>query len=124
MSQLFGEPEKKLPFPTRPLKVVGGVVEEYIIPDDKKAEVLELLYISTPVPDLDEEWMDIHEGKKFRIGDFRVVRENGHNWLVSPYYPLSGGSVIDWMPLDDDEDDDDDDDYDFDFDAELDDCEE
>jgi hypothetical protein len=21
-------------------------------------------------------------------------------WLVSPYYPASGGSVIDWMPAD------------------------
>ncbi len=98
-----GSAEKKLPFPTRPLKVQGGVVEEYIIPDDKRAEVLELLYIFTPVPDLDEEFLDIHEDKTFKVRDFRVTWENGQNFLVSPYYPLSGGSVIDWMPLGDEE---------------------
>jgi hypothetical protein len=91
--------EGKLPYPTRPLQVCGGTVEEYIIPDDKKAEVLKQLYIFEPVPDLDEERFDLHEGKKFRVGDFRVTWEDGQNFLVSPYYPSSGGSVIDWMPV-------------------------
>ena len=92
--------EAKLPYPTRPLEVGGGTVEEYVIPEDKKAEVLAELYPFTPVPSLDEELFDLHEGKKFRVGDFRVTWENGMNFLVSPYYPLSGGSVIDWMPTD------------------------
>lgn len=90
----------KLPFPTRPLKVQGGTVEEYIIPDEKRAEVLEQLYIFHPVPSLDAVCYDMHEGKKFRVGDYRVTWENGRNFLVSPYYPSSGGSVIDWMPAD------------------------
>ena len=98
MIQPIEPSEGKLPFPTRPLKVQGGTVEEYIIPDDKKAEVLEQLYIFDPVPDLNEERFDLHEGKKFRVGDFRVTWEAGQNFLVSPYYPSSGGSVIDWMP--------------------------
>ncbi|HDP99247.1 MAG TPA: hypothetical protein ENN22_08705 [bacterium] len=92
--------EDKLPYPTRPLKVQGGVVEEYIIPEEKKAEVLAALYIFEPVPALDEELYDLHEGKKFRVGDFRVIWEDNHNLLVSPYFPKSGGSVIDWMPVD------------------------
>lgn len=92
--------EGKLPYPTRPLKCQGGIVEEYVIPEEKKAEVLEQLYIFEPVPSLDEELYDLHEGKKFRVRDFRVTWENGHNFLVSPYYPSSGGSVIDWMPAD------------------------
>jgi hypothetical protein len=29
-----------LPFPTRPLAVRGGIIEEYVIPDEKKKEVL------------------------------------------------------------------------------------
>lgn len=91
--------DEKLPFPTRPLEVQGGTVEEYIIPDEKRAEVLDQLYIFEPVPDLDEERYDLHEGKPFRVGDFRVTWEDGHNLLVSPYYPSSGGSVIDWMPV-------------------------
>ena len=92
--------EAKLPFPTRPIKVQGGTVEEFIIPEDKKEEVLEQLYLFDPVPSLDEEMYDLHEGKKFKVRDFRVTWEHGQNWLVSPYYPASGGSVIDWMPAD------------------------
>lgn len=92
--------DEKLPFPTRPLEVQGGTVEEYVIPDEKRAEVLEQLYIFDPVPGLDEERLDLHEGKKLRVGDFRVTWEDGQNFLVSPYYPSSGGSVIDWMPAD------------------------
>lgn len=90
----------KLPYPTRPLQVQGGTVEEYIIPDEKKAEVLEELYLFLPVPSLDEEFYDVHEEKKFRVRDFRVTRESGRNFLVSPYYPTSGGTVIDWLPAD------------------------
>lgn len=92
--------EDRLPYPTRPLKVQGGEVEEYIIPEDQKAEVLQQLYLFDPVPSLDEELYDLHEGKKFRVRDYRVVRDGDHNYLVSPYFPSSGGSVIDWMPLD------------------------
>lgn len=100
MIQPMKPTEARLPFPTHPLKVQGGTVEEYIIPDRMRAGVLKQLYIFDPVPDLDEQRFDLHEGKTFRVGDFRVTREEGHNFLVSPYYPSSGGSVIDWMPAD------------------------
>ena len=106
------EREAKLPFPTRPLKVGRGVVEEYVIPGDKKQEVLEQLYIFQGVPSLDDEMYDLHEGKTFVVRDYRVIWEDGQNWLVSPFYPSSGGTVIDWMPpdcmQDDDEDEEDD----------------
>ena len=100
MTQPMKASESKLPYPTQPLKVRGGMVEEYIIPNVKKAEILEALYIFAPVPSLDEEMFDLHEGKKFRVRDFRVTWEHGLNFLVSPYYPSSGGTVIDWMPPD------------------------
>lgn len=32
--------------------------------------------------------------------EFKVVREGGRNYLVSPYYYESGGTMIDWMPAD------------------------
>ncbi len=92
--------DQRLPFPTRPLKVHGGIIEEYIIPDDHKEVVLRLLYPFVPVPSLDEVMIDIHEDRKFVVKDYRVVREGSMNALVSPYYPISGGSVIDWIPLD------------------------
>lgn len=107
MSSRFAVDEK-LPFPTHPIVVQGDTVEEYIIPDNQRREVLEILYLFSPVPSLNEEMFDLHEGKLFRVGDYRVIWEDGRNWLVSPYYPSSGGTVIDWMPPSyaDDEDDD------------------
>jgi hypothetical protein len=105
MIQPIEPSEGKLPFPTRSLEVQGGTVEEYIIPEEMKAEVLEQLYIFEPIPDLEDKRFDLHEGKNFRVGDFRVTWENGQNFLVSPYYPSSGGSVIDWMPVDFDNED-------------------
>ncbi len=89
---------KRLPFPTRMLKVQGGMVEEYIIPDDRKEEVLRQLYPFEDPPSLDEELYDLHEGQIFKVRDFMVLWEIGHNFLVSPYYASSGGSVIDWLP--------------------------
>ena len=40
----------------------------------------------------------------FRVGDFRITREEGVNLLVSPYYLRTGGTVIDWVPPDDEQD--------------------
>ena len=95
-----GPEEAKLPFPTRPLRCGDDVVEEYIIPDDKKQEVLEQLFLFDGCPSLDEQLFDLHEGKLFTVRDYRVTWERGRNWLVSPYYPNSGGTVIDWLPPD------------------------
>ena len=32
--------------------------------------------------------------------DFLVVREDESNFAVSPYYLHSGGTILDWIPLD------------------------
>ncbi len=50
MIQRIDRADGKLPYPTRPLQVQGGTVEEYIIPEENKAEVLAQLYIFDPVP--------------------------------------------------------------------------
>ena len=91
---------ERLPFPTRTVPAVGGMVEVYVIPDEKKAEVLEELYPFIPVPSLDEEMYDVHADKNFKVKDFCVTREGAMNFLVSPYYFESGGTVIDWEPTD------------------------
>jgi hypothetical protein len=93
----------RLPFPTKPLTINGVEVEEYIIPDEKKGLVLKALYLFHPVPSLEEERFDLHSGKKFKVREFRVTREGGRNFLVSPYYEEGGGTVIDWVPPDTDE---------------------
>jgi hypothetical protein len=92
--RLEGDP--RLPFPTRKISVQGGTIEAYIIPDDQKEAVFKQLYPFRPIPPLNRTVEDIHAEKKFKIRDFMVVREGNMNMLVSPYYPESGGSVIDW----------------------------
>ena len=91
-------PEGELPYPRRPLLMSNGVtVEEYVIPDSDRRKVLEELFIFTPVPGLDEEMYDLHENATFQVREYRVTREGSNNYLVSPYYPRSGGTVLDWV---------------------------
>ena len=98
---MFKRSKKTLPrlsYPTRQVPAGAEMIEEYIIPDEEKAQVLEQLYPFDPVPALTEMMYDLHEEKQFRVGDFRVLRGAAMDMLVSPYYFNSGGTVIDWMP--------------------------
>jgi hypothetical protein len=89
--------EERLPYPTHPIILnSGNIVEEFIIPDEDREIVLEQLYPFEPVPKLTDQMIDIHLDKVFTVRDFRVTWENGMNYLVSPYYPEGGGTVIDW----------------------------
>jgi hypothetical protein len=94
---------ERLPFPTKPLVIDGVELEEYVIPEDRKAEVLRQLYLFRPIPSLEDEFFDLHSGRRFKVKQFRVTRENGFNWLVSPYYEDGGGTVIDWVPPEEDD---------------------
>lgn len=98
MTKRKDKDEPRLPFPTRELRIGDRTVEEYIIPAEKKAAVLKQLFPFSKPPAMDEQKFDLHEGKLFTVREFRVTREDGENYLVSPYYPSGGGTVIDWMP--------------------------
>ena len=102
--------EDRLPYPTQPLFLLNGTcVEEFIIPEEDKEIVLAQLYPFSPIPQLTDVLYDLHADKTFVVKDFRVTWEHGMNFLVSPYYPESGGTVIDWMDegswIDDESDD-------------------
>ena len=115
--------EDKLSYITQRMYFPDGTgVEEFIIPEEDKEIVLEQLYPFSPIPKLTDEMYDIHAEKTFIVREFRVIWERGMNFLVSPYYPESGGTVIDWMDEDSWVDDDEFDDDDFDF-TEIDDDE-
>jgi hypothetical protein len=88
----------RLGYPTRTMGTGAKTFEEYVIPEEERAGVLEDLYPFEPVPGLDERMYDLHEEKEFRVGDFRVVRGEVMDLLVSPYFLESGGTVLDWMP--------------------------
>ncbi len=90
----------RLPFPTRSIGLGNTSVAEYIIPDEEKAKVLDGMYPFEPVPDLDRTMFDLHEEKLFKVRDFRVLRGRAMDFLVSPFFFTSGGTVMDWMPPD------------------------
>jgi len=75
----------------------GCEVEKYIIPEEDKQKVLDILYPFFEIPSLDEKRVDVHTGKAFKIKDFIVTREGNGNFLVSPYYAEAGGTVLDWV---------------------------
>lgn len=88
-----------LPYPTKTLAMsIGPDTQEYIIPEEDKAKVLKDLYPFENAPSVEDRLFCLHEGEYFRVGDFKVIREDNRNYLVSPYYAHSGGMVIDWMP--------------------------
>jgi hypothetical protein len=93
----------KLLFPTKKIMVnyYGGLrheEEEYIIPEDKKQEVIEDLFPAKPY-DPDEMLEDTRSGKLFRFSKSRVVYADGCNFVVSPYYTDGGGTAINFMPV-------------------------
>ena len=110
--------DEKLPYQTRPLFFSNGAsVDEFIIPDEDRELVLEQLYPFSPVPKLTDVVYDLHADKTFVVKDFRVTWEHGMNYLVSPYYPESGGTVIDWVDEDWANEEDDTEEFDDDLDA-------
>ncbi|MFA5672797.1 MAG: hypothetical protein WC922_10195, partial [Synergistaceae bacterium] len=70
---------------------------EYVIPDADRQKVLEEVYLFQDVPKLDDTLFDLHEEKTFAVRDFRVIRWHGANLLASPYFPRSGGMLVDWV---------------------------
>lgn len=52
---------ERLPYPTKTVQLQNDTIEVYIIPDEKKAEVLKKLYPFTPVPSLEDEMLDVSD---------------------------------------------------------------
>ena len=90
--------ETPLPYPTDKLRnSKGEEYEAYQIPMVDKAKILQEYYPFTPVPKMEEILLDIHENKIFTVKEFLIIREKGRNYLVSPFYPHSYGTVLDWV---------------------------
>jgi len=87
-----------LPYPSQPLATIYGETVEYLIPAGQKEKVLKKLYPFGDPPPLSAVWMDIHAKREFKIGDFKVIEQNGYVMPVSPYFAEDGASVVDWEP--------------------------
>lgn len=96
LKAILGE-QPPLDYPLKPLTLSNGFTSQvYEIPKKEKPGVYEKLYCFTDGMSMDDEALDIHSGKMFHVRDFLVIREDGMNFLASPYYPESGGTVLDW----------------------------
>ncbi len=103
MLSAFGESER-LDYPTLLVELANGkVIEVYDIPEKDREKVFRQLYLFDSDVSLDDVRLDIHANKLFYVRDFLVTREGDGNFLVSPYYPESGGTLLDWVAPDDDE---------------------
>ena len=51
-----------------------------------------------PAPAPDSEVFDLHEQRLFKFREAQVIRHNGRNLIVSPFYQKSGGMAVDFMP--------------------------
>ena len=55
------------------------------------------LYPMTDAPSIDDTLFDLHERKEFKVRDFLVIRWCEGNLLASPYFPRTGGMLVDWV---------------------------
>ena len=91
----------ELPYPLKEVECADGTVQRiYQIPDADKARVLADLYpFDGGAPSIDDTLYDIHERKEFKVRDFLVIRWGESNLLASPYFPRTGGMLVDWIVL-------------------------
>lgn len=83
--------EEPLDYPLREHE--GEMV--YEIPDEDKPAILRLLWPFVKTPALDAPLMDIHEGKMTCLRNCQVIRFGNYNIIVSEFYFISGGCVVD-----------------------------
>jgi len=89
----------ELPYPLKEIECADGTVQRiYEIPDADKARMLADLYpFDGGAPSIDDTLFDLHERKTFKVRDFLVIRCCEGNLLASPYFPRTGGMLVDWI---------------------------
>ena len=96
----FHLPSEQFPYPLKTVESKAfGTLQVYDIPECDKGKMLKLMYPFCPLPKMNGYYLDIHQDEKFRISDFMIIRDGGKNYLVSPYYPESGGMAVDWVEV-------------------------
>lgn len=86
----------RLPYNTE-VRVLQGTkykYEQYVgIPFDEKAAIIRQCWPFDDADklDMDDAYLDLHTGKKFKLRDAIITRENGRNFVMSPYYSKAEG---------------------------------
>lgn len=84
--------EPMLPYPTQETDLGHGV--EYIIPEKDKKHILQKMYPLGGNIGMSSKRYDLTAQRNFKVKDFKVIYEDGLNYLLSPY----GGTPLDWLP--------------------------
>lgn len=96
------QPELPYPFTVRETDKRGRPKTiEYHIPESEKQAFLDQHYPLGNKPKLDERRWCLHAGKNFTVKDFLVIRNDGMNFIVSPFFfdeECGGGMATDWFP--------------------------
>ena len=96
----FNMPDEVLPYPLKTMdSKMFGTVTYYDIPKCDKGKILKLMYPFWPIPKMNEYYIDIHEDARFKVSDYMLIRDMDKNYLVSPFYPNSGGMAVDWLEI-------------------------
>ena len=72
--------------------------QEVIIKDEDKQEFFNKNYCFGEPPDFNETRYCLHCGEIIRVGDFKVQREEGFDFICCPNWPDCDGTIADWMP--------------------------
>lgn len=98
MKACTGEQEP-LKYPTvwKQFQNHGYRFRQYVIPPEEKAAVIRKLWMFDGAErlDMDATYLDIHCNKTFKLRDAIITREDGCNFIMSPYYPEAGGTLLD-----------------------------
>lgn len=76
----------------------GYHFEQYIVPTEKKEAIIRELWLFSDADklDMDGMYLDLHTGKTFKLREAIITRENGRNFVMSPYYSEGGGTLLDF----------------------------
>lgn len=99
MSQIINE-SPELEYPLKTLEMPEGFKNEleYDIPAEDKEKLWESLNPFVASFTMEDILLDIHSGKRFALKDYKVIRSNDRNFIVSPFYAEAGGTVLDFVP--------------------------
>ena len=70
---------------------------QYVIPPEEKESVIRKLWMFDGAErlNMDATYLDIHCNKTFQLKDAIITREDGCNFIMSPYYAEAGGTLLD-----------------------------
>jgi len=104
MITAFMDKSPMLEWPLKPIRLGNGTTEDvYDIPEDKAYDELRKCwpFEEESFPPRGGKLYDVHEKTSIIIDKCLILRYMDRNIVVSPYYPKSGGTVLDLVAFDD-----------------------